>query len=137
MDSLLSKVLARAYSDLIVSGASVTIYAGHFRAAVRALDALRDLHDVRVTSINTIDGILRVATSVDYGDDVLTEIMTVTIGGTNDRVAEIVRDARTLSAWSCAVDGQPGWMVSTPTGTKPLCPKCQARIGVGGQRYEA
>lgn len=143
MDSLMSQVIVRAYSDMFVPGAEVSILAGHFEAAKRTIESLRDLHaGVRVTDIKTVEGVMRVG--VDYGkyeidnDTVDLDILfDVVVGGTHDQVRDILFTGRVLSAWSCAVDGRPGWIVASRKGMMPLCPECQEKQGLKVHRHEA
>lgn len=129
MDALMSRVYARKHCDIVAPGAVVDLAVGHLSAADRAADALRALHPgLRIGAIYRDRGLMWIDVSMEtavYQDDIL------------DRIQEIVSDARTLSAWSCATDGRPGWLVDTPAGPTVLCPACQAAKGLEVKRHEA
>jgi hypothetical protein len=129
MDSLMSRCYTRKHSDIVVPGAVVDLATGHMPAADRAADALRALHPgLRISGIRRERGLMWIDVDMEvavYQDDI------------HERIDEIVSDARTLSAWSCSVDGRPGWLVDTPQGLMVLCPACQRSKGIEVKRHEA
>lgn len=129
MDALMSRVYAHKHRDIVVTNATIDLAVGHYPAAERAATALRALHPgLRIGGILRDRGMLWLDVGYEtavYPDDIL------------DRVLEIISDARTLSAWSCARDGRPGWLVDGPRGPVVLCPACQAAAGLEVRRHEA
>ncbi|CAN7333312.1 hypothetical protein [Neorhizobium tomejilense] len=129
MDDLMSRVLVNKYRDVFVSGAVVDIAVGHFGIADRAIHALKALHPgLRVGAISRNRGLMWLDVGYDtavYPEDII------------DSILGIVTDARTLSAWTCAKDGRPGWLVDGPKGQTVLCPGCQRDLGLEVRRHEA
>ncbi|WP_156379676.1 hypothetical protein [Rhizobium sp. Leaf383] len=125
----MSRVYAHKHTDIVVQGAVIDLAVGHYPAAECAAAALRALHPgLRIGAILRDRGMLWLDVGYEtavYPDDIY------------DRVLEIVTDARTLSAWSCAVDGRPGWLVNGAGGPVVLCPVCQTAAGMEVRRHEA
>jgi hypothetical protein len=127
VDRLMSRVLHKKYSDIVLPNAVVDVAVGHFSIAERAIEALRELHPgLRILAIARRDGMVWIdvdTVAAVYPPDI------------SDRVLSVVHDAQTLSAWTCMKDGLPGWLVMTPTGAQVLCAVCQKAAGLEVKKH--
>lgn len=126
MDDLMSRVFQHAYADVVYPWAEVDLHVGHFSAAVRAVQQLRDLSpDLRIERVETERGLMWITLGFER------PLPEATIHAAD----AVVRDATRLSAWSCSRDGQPGWLVDTPLGPRVWCAECQEARGYGVKRH--
>jgi len=145
MNALMSRALTHRFAHMFMSSPQVDVAVGHISVAERALLALKDLDPrLRVSAIfRDALGLMCIDVAVDPKPlEDIHDVMSLLVGGCPDerlldRIAEITADARTLSAWTCAQDGRPGWRVDGPEGPIVLCPYCQRRAGIEVKRHEA
>lgn len=137
MEGLISRLIAKQFPETLAEGGAVDVPFGWVHIAKRAVVALRDLNPgLRVAAVGRKDGMMQIA--IDYEPtDVIDELESVVVNGTLDKAERIVADAKTLSAWTCVHDGQPGWLVFGRTGPVVLCPDCQRQKGITVRRHEA
>lgn len=77
-----------------------------------------------------------VVTGIDV--DPVTGLLDVVVGANTERMPDggmtlvdtIVKDTRTLLAWTCETEGEEGWLVHRKGGVAILCPQCQRSGGI-------
>ncbi|WP_421477720.1 hypothetical protein [Agrobacterium tumefaciens] len=145
MDDLMSRALTHRFRDMFMSSPQIEVASGHISVAERAILALKDLDPrLRVSAIFR-DGVGLMVIDVAVDPQPIKDIhdvMSLLVDGCPDEglldeIGKITADARTLSAWTCAQDGRPGWRVDGPQGPIVLCPYCQRRAGIEVKRHEA
>ena len=128
MEALTAVVLRAKHGSFIAAAADILVPFGWTAIVSVMMSKLGKL------PVRALAGLTITAVEIDH-DGLLFVDFEITASmmpsGSVAEIESIMQDAKNHAAWSCVRDGKAAWIVAPPTGMpRPLCPECQASVGI-------